>query len=202
MRHFLKFFIIAAAASPAFAADKNGQFAIKGAGAKSCAGFVKAWDEGSPDLAQYGGWISGWITGLNQFAPGLYDAAPWQSAETLLGMTYSVCQQVPEPETTNFLLAAGALMERLSSGRLPERSELEGVRRGNQGFAIYLAVLEAAVSRLNELGYEAGDPKAPFGEQASSAFLDFQKAGGLEPSGLPDQRTLFALFVAEGAAAE
>ncbi|WP_340108834.1 peptidoglycan-binding domain-containing protein [Pikeienuella sp. HZG-20] len=194
----------AAAAAAAFcifggaahAADADGAFAIKDAGAQTCGAFLKAWDEGNRDLAQYAGWLSGYLTGLNQFTDGAYDLAPWQSTETLLGMTRSACGQVPEE--TRFLDAFARLIQQMAPMALSASSKLEGVRRGGRGFAIYSAVLDAAKRRLAAEGFAPGPVEAEFDQTASDAFLAFQKARGLEETGLPDQKTLFELFMRPG----
>lgn len=192
-------FVTAAAAAfcfftgPAHAADASGSFAIKDAGAQTCGAFLKAWDEGNRDLVQYAGWISGYLTGLNQFTDGAYDLAPWQSTETLLGMTRSACGQLPEE--TRFLDAFQRLIQQMAGMALSASSELEGVRRGTRGFAIYKDVLEAAKRRLAVEGFDPGPIEAEFDQTASNAFLAFQKTRDLEETGLPDQKTLFELFM-------
>lgn len=195
-------FITAAAAAfcisggAASASDADGAFAIKDAGAQTCGAFLKAWEEGNRDLAKYVGWISGYLTGLNQFTDGAYDLAPWQSTETLLGMTRSACGQMPEE--TRFLDAFARLIQQMAPMRLSVSSELEGVRRGTRGFAIYKDVLEAAKRRLTAEGFAPGPAEAEFDQTASDAFLAFQKARNLEETGLPDQKTLFELFMRPG----
>lgn len=187
--------LFAAVVAPehAAAADADGKFAIKDAGAQTCGKFAAAWDEGSADIAQYAGWVAGYVTAFNQFNEGAYDLTPWQSTQTLLGMTYSICGQM-EAET-RFLDAFAALARQIAPMRLQTYSELEGVRRGERAMVVYDAVLGAAKRRLAAEGFEPGPDAAEFDQQASDAFAGFQEARGLEPSGLPDQETLFELFM-------
>ncbi|QIE55948.1 peptidoglycan-binding protein [Pikeienuella piscinae] len=182
--------------SPARAADADGAFAIKDAGTQTCGAFLKTWDEGNRDLSHYAGWVAGYLTGLNQFTAGAYDLAPWQSTETLLGMTRSACGQMPEE--TRFLDAFARLIQQMAPMRLPAPSDLEGVRRGERGFVIYEDVLAAAKRRLAAEGFDPGPAEAEFDQTASDAFLAFQKAHDLEETGLPDQKTLFKLFIQPG----
>lgn len=178
------------------AADATGAFAIKDAGAQTCGAFLKAWEEGNRDLAQYVGWIAGYLTGLNQFTAGAYDLTPWQSTQTLLGMTRSACGQLPEE--TRFLDAFARLIQQMAPMSLRASSGLEGVKRGTRGFAIYKDVLEAAKRRLAAEGFDPGPIEAEFDQTASDAFIAFQKAHELEETGLPDQKTLFKLFMRPG----
>lgn len=192
------FAALLASATGAQGADADGHFAIKDAGAQTCGKFLTAWTEGTKDVGQYAGWIAGYVTAINQQQDGLYDLTPWQTTETLLGMTRSVCGQVPEE--TRFLDAFAGLIKRISPTRLTAKSELEGVRRGDQAAIIYKVILAEARIRLARAGHPSGDPNAPFDDVASNAFLAFQQAEGLPTTGLPDQQTLFALFMENGEA--
>lgn len=187
------FALFLAPPSSAMAADDDGAFAIKDAGAQTCGKFLTAWETSSSDLAQYAGWISGYVTGLNQFTDEVYDVAPWQSTETLLGMTRSVCGQM-EAET-RFMDAFAALTQRIAPMRLAASSPLEGVRRDGRALVIYEAVLAAARRRLAAEGFATGPEDAEFDQTASDAFSAFQQARGIEETGLPDQKTLFELFM-------
>ncbi|MEO0360352.1 MAG: peptidoglycan-binding domain-containing protein [Pseudomonadota bacterium] len=175
------------------AADQDGHFAVKDAGAQTCGALLKSWEEKNRDLGQYAGWIAGYVTGVNQLTNGLYDLAAWQSTETLLGMTRSICQQAPAE--TRFLDAFAALVQRISPVRLQRKSDLEGVRRDGKAIVIYKAILAEARIRLAREGFPSGDPNAPFDQRASDAFLAYQKAFELDETGLPDQKTLFSLFM-------
>lgn len=178
------------------AADANGDFAIKEAGSQTCENFMTAWDQNSPDMAQYAGWIAGYLTGLNQHAENVYDVAPWQSTGTLLGLTRSVCAQLPGE--TSFINATVRLVRELWGTRLTGKSELQGVRRDGKAIVIYDAVLTQAIIRLNAIGYDAGPADMEFSDDASRALLKFQADRGLTSTGLPDQETLFELFVRTG----
>ncbi|MDJ0738251.1 MAG: peptidoglycan-binding domain-containing protein [Gammaproteobacteria bacterium] len=184
--------LIAATAFGADAAEKTGQFAIKGAGAQTCGQFIAAWDQGNTDLKQYAGWIDGYVTAVNQHVDNTYDTTPWQTTQTLLGLTHSVCKQLA-PQA-RFIDATSVLMRQIWPTRLPEKSELEEIRRGQRAMVVYRAVLDAAKARLGDIGYDAGSPGAAFDARMSDALRAFQDERGLEPTGLPNQKTLFALF--------
>jgi len=175
------------------AADIDGHFAIKGAGVQTCSKFIAAWDQGNTDLKQYAGWVAGYVTGTNQHVAKTYDTSPWQTTETLLGMMHVICGQLP-PDT-RFHDAVAQLLRQLWPTRLNGRSELQEVSWGNRSILVYRAVLDAAKARLTFLGYDAGSPGVDFDQKASEAFQAFQQERGLEISGLPDQKTLFELFI-------
>ena len=178
-------------ASPLRAEDADGNFALKGAALKSCVDFTAAWDGQSPDIALYGGWIEGYLTALNQFREATFDLAPWQTTETLLGMTRSVCDQ-SRPET-QFMAAFWIVVRSLQPDRLDAGSEAVALTQGGQTVVLYAAVAEGIGARLAALGYETGTASV-FDQQTAQALTKFQVDHGLPPTGLPDQKTLFELF--------
>lgn len=175
------------------AADQNGQFAIRGAGLQTCQNAVAAFDTASSDLALYSGWIDGYLTGLNQFREDTFEMASWQTASTLLAMTVQVCRS--QPDDTGFMRTFVNLMRGFSGSALSEESALTGVFSGTQRVALYEATVEAIERTLSELGYEVGVIDAEFSQETALALGEFQQAHGLEETGVPDQKTLFALFV-------
>lgn len=179
-------------AGPADAADAAGNFAIKGAGAQTCGRLLADLAADGRNLALYGGWIEGYVTAVNQYEPGSFDATPWHSTETLIALLRSACAERP-PET-RLMDAAVALLQRLAPLRLAEASPLTGLRHGGRVVMIYDAVLAAALRRLAAEGFPTPEDAEGFGSAAAEAFEAFQRARGLPATGLPDQATLLELF--------
>ena len=179
--------------SAAFAADQNGKFAIKGGGLQSCERFLDAFDTQSPDIALYGGWIEGYVTGFNQFTDNTFDFASWQTTETMLAILVSACRQLPAD--TTFLTAFYQIADRLAPQRLAQQSLAQVLRNDAASVIIYTDVLILAKSRLIELGYDAGAMTGDYPPQTVTAMRAFQDARGLPQTGLPDQQTLGALFL-------
>ena len=46
-----------------YAADKEGEFSVDGAGSYPCSAYTKAWDEQSRDFYVFIGWLDGYVTG-------------------------------------------------------------------------------------------------------------------------------------------
>lgn len=177
------------------AADAAGQFAIKGAGAQTCTAFLASWDAGSPDLALYAGWIDGYLTGMNQTTPDTYDLASWQTAETLMGLVRSVCGAVPGE--TGFLDAFHEVQRLITPSRLTEVSPLVALVHEGQSTVAYAAVVQRVQARLAALGHAPGPADGTFRPETAAALAEFQATQTLPQTGLPDQRTLFALFRSE-----
>lgn len=180
-------------AQTAQAADADGKFAIKGAGLQTCKGFLAAWDAGSTDIGLYGGWIDGYMTGLNQFLPQTYDLGPWQTTPTLLGMTRSVCDQ-SDPEK-RFIDAFFDVVRLLQTQTLTQESQAIGVTHDGRSAILYADVITRMKARLIELGKLEGAADQTFDEATAQALTAFQTERGFSVTGLPDQQTLFELLM-------
>lgn len=185
--------LLGVAATAAPAADAQGRFAIEGAGIATCGQFLAAAREGSRDVGLYAGWIEGYVTGLNQFTSDTFDLTPWQTAQSMLGLLESVCKDMT-PET-RVIDAFTRLLRILAPHRLREESPLDGVQAGGRGAVVYRAVVVALQGRLAALGLFGGAQDGLFGADTAAALAAFQRREGLEPTGLPDQPTLFALLL-------
>lgn len=182
------------AAQHAQAADQQGQFSIKGGGLQTCEAFLGVMEDGGRDIAAYGGWIEGYLTGQNQRLDNTYDAASWANTSTLLTITRSICAQM-EPDK-RFIDAFDVVIRMILPSRLQSLSPVVSLREDTQVLVIYRDVLVLVRNRLAALGYTV-DPEAGnvFGTETRAALRSFQADKDLETTGFPDQRTLLYLFV-------
>lgn len=180
------------AASAAFAADGNGQFAIKGAGLQTCERFETAMEAQTQDVALYGGWIEGFVTAQNQHLETTFDIAPWQTTSTLLSMTRSVCAQAPNE--TRFIDAFAAVFRLLTPSRLTEESEIIGFTNGDASSVAYREILKRLQQALRDEGYDIANQDGDFDEVAMAYLRDYQARNRIPTTGLPDQQTLYALL--------
>ena len=72
------------------AADSAGNYAIWGAGGRSCHQFLNA-AVGSADLATFGDYLMGYLTAANTIAPDTYDAVGGDSLEVTLASLKEYC---------------------------------------------------------------------------------------------------------------
>jgi hypothetical protein len=179
-------------AAPATAADKNGRFAIKGAGLANCAQYVKQRDAKSTDFFVYAGWIDGYVTAMNRFREQTYDLAPWQTSEILAGMVGGYCAKNPD---ANFAHVVDQLSVNLAAKRLKVRSEMIQVVYKDQQVLIYEDVLKTMKNRLAAKGYlKPSQTDGGFNDTLAEAVIRFQRDNKLEASGLPNYLTLYRLF--------
>lgn len=184
---------VAACSKPAAAADKTGQFAIKGGGLQSCQKFNEAVSNKTADVSAYAGWIEGYLTGQNQRLPGVFDVTPWQTTQTMLGAMASYCSSLP-PDT-RFIDAFDGLLRIMLPSHLSESSQIKSLRVRERTFTVYESTVVMVHNRLRELGFDIPSDAAPWGTVVEDAVISFQKENGLKPTGLPDQQTLMQLLV-------
>jgi hypothetical protein len=92
----------------ASAADKNGLFAIRGAGLLTCHTFVQEREAASDAYVMIGGWLDGYVTAINELSLETFDVTPYESTELLTILINRHCKDNPTDilyAVTNNLLA-------------------------------------------------------------------------------------------------
>jgi hypothetical protein len=176
----------------ALGADKNGAFAPKGVGIDKCSDLTQLAKAQDQRVALAASWLDGYITAFNTFSQGVYDVAPWQSNQILLGLIVAHCEKNPgEP----LAITASRLIEFMLPGRLEIRGEPIEVKSGDRSMRIYGPVLRRAQEQLIKQGFLTGSADGQFGPKTRTAFESFQAKAGIEKTGLPDQETLARLLI-------
>jgi len=178
--------------SVTFTADSKGKFAVKGAGSHTCNAFIQAVNTKSTDYYLYGGWLEGFISSYNQFQPNNFDITPWQTTELMLVLLKRHCKSNPE---IRFLSAVNSLIKTLFPIRLNTENNLVKIQIAGSESYYYQEIIMRAKKRLKVLGYLKGELKPTFDQTDAIAFETYQKALGINPSGIPDQQTLVSLFL-------
>ena len=199
--HRLAILILAAGlAGPASAEAPDGQFAIKGAGLQTCGAFLDSAKARSEDLPLYAGWIDGYMTAQNQHLPETFDLVPWQTTGTLISLMQSVCAQ--GGRDMRFIDAVGGLVRTILPQRLTDVSEASGIDMGTSRTVVYNAVVQRVEEALAERELFEGTPDGTFDDATADALARFQRDAGVPVTRLPDQQTLFTLFLKSDAPAE
>lgn len=183
------------AATPALGADSGGQFRVRGVGVGTCQQFLDAVDKKDNALYLFGGWLDGYLTGVNQFSPETFDIAPWESTETLASLVRANCAKNPKQ---NFHAMLNAMVTVLRDRRLQERSTVVTATVGDQSIKLYKDVLSQMQAALAKSGFDPGAQDGTFGDQTRSAIEAYQKDKGFKVTGLPDQITLLSLLLPIG----
>jgi hypothetical protein len=179
---------------PAWPADAEGHYAVKGVGNTTCAGFLEARAALSPRYQMYGGWIDGFLSAANLYESDTFDIVAWQNTDLLASLVASRCE--PQPDVP-FHLAVSRTMQGLFAQRVRSRSDVVGFAGddGGRGVALYRTVVERMGERLRSLGYVASADVPT--EALQAALRAFQADRQLPVTGLPDQVTLLYLLGVE-----
>ena len=135
-----------------------------------------------------GTWLQGYLTGFNALNQDTFDLLPWQPSE--LVAEFNVCKQ--NPDAAFLQVVNEVVREVLYPQRITSASERAKIGEGGE--------------RPTCTGTPCGGPAAPGRDGAPQGGVDgsparyqgaveaFQRSAGLPPTGIPDQRTLIALF--------
>lgn len=178
-------------AGTARAADAEGRFAVKGPGLATCQDYVNNVKEKSQTFYVMGGWLLGFLSAHNLHMKDTYDAASWQSGEVLLGLMENYCKQRPDER---YAEAAIKLIRLLMPHRLTTESRLIRAANGEYKTALYEEVMRRTQQTLKAEGYYDGVIDGLYGPGSKKALVKFQEANKLPLTGIPDPRTLFAIF--------
>lgn len=178
-------------ATTGLAADKDGQFAVKGGGGATCATFVNERNRGSERYALIRGWLEGYLTGVNELTPQTFDVAPWESTSALAALINEHCSKHP---TDELMAVVMAVVRDLRPHRVVERSPLVDTKAAGDGRWIYEVTLQRAQRELTRRGFYSGADNGTFDKDTRGALAAFQKAEGLPVTSVPDDATLWRLL--------
>ena len=172
--------VAAGLAAPSHAADDSNHFAVKGAGLASCSDYIEARRKNTPAFYQFGGWINGYLTALNQTSPETYDLAPWQSSDLLAGVILRNCRENPQQRFVN---TVAAMVASLQAQRLLIKSPLVEAHAGETRIRIYRAVLRRTQEKLAESGLYDGESRtaSSISEPKTACGLIRRRAGCPKP---------------------
>ncbi len=180
---------MALASFSAIAADKDGRFAIKGVGVAKCSQFVEHVKQ-SKNLAEFGGWISGYLSAMNRMQDKTYDLAPWQDTQMLVLGIATFCQQNPDAQVH---LAVATMAKSMEAERIKAHESLMALKQGDKVELIYRSVLKTVQTKLKAKGYKI-TTDGVYGTSTQEALKAFQRSKKLEATGLPDAITIQQLM--------
>jgi hypothetical protein len=173
------------------AADEHQSFAIRGAGIETCEAFLQQIADKSSSLFAVGGWLDGYVTGVNRYAPDTYDALSFETTDLVARLLENHCKAHP---TDRLFAVVNALLAKLHDDRIRARSPLVNVDAGELHAVMYAEVLQRVQRKLTELGLYQGDPEPEFGDRTRAALTAFQDKHKLKATGVPDPVTLWQLL--------
>jgi hypothetical protein len=183
--------LLACAAVAAQAADEEGRFAADGVGNRTCQQFLDAIEDDERLTVAFASWTEGFMTATNALNDDTFDLTPWQTVEVIMLKMQVFCRNNPD---TVYMLGLGQLISTLVPDRLTDSDEIVRVEADGRATFIYRGVLEAVRGKLEERGLTVPKEPGVFDELFVAALRELQGELGIPESGLPDQRTMIALF--------
>lgn len=186
------------------AADRNGKFAVKGAGVGSCERFLRAKEGKTSEYFLFGGWLDGYISAQNQVRKDTFDLVAWENTDILAGYLEAFCRKNPD---TLFYQAVGAMAAALVPQRIEAASKPIEMDHEGRRLSIYRETLRRVQQRLQQEGLYQGAIDGLYGPGTRKALLGFQQRKGIAETGVPDHLTLYRMLIrpigqGEGAGAE
>lgn len=186
--------LVAPAPAPATAATSAGEFATRGIGAQSCTDLLAAF--AGPDRTivadQLASWMSGYLSGTSRLSPGLFDALPIQDIYGAATLVLRVCDQNKDILVES---AAASIVAGFAGSAPKVASPIQSVGVAPATVDIRGAVLQYAQEALVALDLlPPGSADGVYGKATQEALAAFQTSKSVEPTGLPDAITLFALL--------
>lgn len=176
----------------AAAASAEGQFAIQGRGGDRCQAFVDARDAEGPELLRFMDWAAGYLTAFNQLDEDTVDIAPWQGMDLMATLLAQYCEANPEQ---SFVRALSEMTKAFYGQRLREESKIVSIKTDGETLPVYDTIVRRAQLALRHFGFYDGQTDGKFGEAMRLAIREFQASEQIRQTGLPDQETLYLLFL-------
>lgn len=188
------FLLIALMVVPGIAwpVDADGHYAVRGAGAHSCAVFVEAVESDRAATVVFVNWIDGYLSAHNRHEDDTFDASFLTNSNELAGLLYNLCQVEGGRRVD---AALGELLHALAPARVRQQSDPVEIPRENPRVVLRAQTISLAQERLADAGYYEGSIDGVYGPQMASGLRRFQEAEGLPTTGMPDADTLLRLLV-------
>lgn len=178
----------------ALCADAKGDFALEGAGLAQCSRFSKALAEDSTEVLVFGGWMHGYLTGVNQYREDTYDIATWPSQQQQIKYLGNFCSQNPQ---RRFFEAVAAMVIQMTPERVVAKEKPIAITKTIQ---LYPSTLARVRARLIAAGHleSSASTGGEWGPRLEASLKAYQESRGLKETGYPDEATLLSLLRAPG----
>lgn len=171
----------------ATAGDRQGRYAIKGAGAENCSTYTAIRKANKPETYMYMGWLQGWLSNENRHSKETFELASWQHTATLLAAMNAYCNDNPERP---FVTGAEALITSMRADRLKTSSLQVNAEADGRSVSLYATTLRRLQEQLHKLDFLKSQPDGLFGSTTRDAIRSYQAQHGMKQTGLPDQAVL------------
>jgi hypothetical protein len=180
-------------ALPASAADRAGNYAVKGFGQANCVDLSRIAASSKPEeLAPFLQWLAGYLTAANAYERETYDLLSWQSDRVIATSLIGYCRANPKVAVG---VAAAKMVESLRATRVVAMGPFQTLTLNGQQIRFYdETVLRMKRALAAQAGYQGPIDRALNTPALRDALLRFQAARKIPQTGLPDEATLVTLF--------
>lgn len=173
------------------AADQYGQFGVRGAGLISCKIYENERKARADVYLMTAAWVDGYITASNQNLSDTYDIMSFETTELLTEVLAKHCKKNPADIV---FAVVKSLLEKLYDDRLQHHSKKTKVVIGDRTVSLYVETMKRIQQRLKAAGFYNGKIDADYGKGMIGAVKSYQESIGFNPTGFPDQATLWRLL--------
>ena len=177
---------------PASAADKAGDYSVRGVGSLKCSVFVDTVVGAKPELGTFIGYIDGVVTTASRLTPGVFDASPFILPGPFAAIVVNICKQSPDLLLD---LAVRGAIDAVAKIRVPQSSPIVEMTVGQNRMSLRAETLQAVQTKLKALKLLKDKPDGKFGKATEEALRQFQQNNHLAVTSLPDPDTVLALLV-------
>lgn len=191
--------LLSAICAPAFGADGDGKFAVRGIGGQSCAVWI-AISENADEAARRDGimsfqsWIAGYLSAANRLKAESYDVVPFLDMINVLAITLNECRATPDQLAETVV---ARVVDAFTDARVVSESPTVTVIDAGVEKTYRQATIALAQQRLVDLGYLEGEPDGVLGPASFEALTQYQADNGLPASGEMSVDTLFKLLLTQ-----
>ncbi|MFN3231005.1 MAG: peptidoglycan-binding domain-containing protein [Alphaproteobacteria bacterium] len=184
--------MILGTATASFAADRLGNYVVRGVGIKSCVDYLEAEQTSAEAVQPYVWWIEGYVSSLNRLMPDTADSSPIRDLAIVAILTRNICRGDP---SLRMETALGRLMRFFEPYRLTRLGPVITVDHPGGGTVeVYEETLVWVQQTLADQDLYDGAADGQYRDSLRQALASYQEQRGLPVNGLPDAQTLQALF--------
>ncbi len=173
------------------AADSANRFAMKGAGLLPCHVLVTERNKGSDAYYLIAGWVEGYTSAYNKLSPDTYDVLAFESLEMVLLVMNNHCESNADDRLHGVL---DSMLSTFADDRVRHESQRVEIVEGERRTHLYRETIRRIQSRLRVLGLYDQDVDGRYTDATRAAIVAFQSDIDFEPTGFPDQATLWRLL--------
>lgn len=184
--------LLVLAATPTLAADKAGDYSVRGAGGQKCSAFVAAVEGNKPELGTYIGYIDASLTTSSRLTAGTFDVSPFIFPGPFAAIVDNICKRAPDQI---FEVAVRSGIDALAKARVAQSSPVVEMAVGEVKMNLRSDTLRAVQVKLKSLKLLTIEPDGKFGPATQEALRKYQEANHLPITSLPDPDTVLGLLV-------